>query len=248
MKAQAVDLSQPMSLYHLALAARDTFRISAWVIWAGNFGNLHDEDADRWLDWWSARVLSAAEIDLEVRGREHALPGETYVIMSNHQSLYDVPVIFQALKRRIRMVAKKELFYIPIWAQAMRRAGFVEVDRKQRERAIESLGHAEAALREGRNIWIAPEGTRSKTGELGPFKKGGFYMSLNSGAKILPVTIRGTRAVLPADGWRVRSGAQVQVTISPPVDPADYGTDRRDEFITAVRSAIAGPLESGCGP
>jgi 1-acyl-sn-glycerol-3-phosphate acyltransferase len=237
-----MDLSETMSLYHLALAARDTFRISAWVIWAGNFGTLNDDDADRWLDWWAERVLSDAQIELDVVGREHARADETYVIMSNHQSLYDIPVIFQALKRRIRMVAKKELFYVPVWAQAMRRAGFVEVDRKRRDRAIESLGRAEEALREGRNIWIAPEGTRSKTGQLGPFKKGGFHLAINSGAKILPVTIRGTRDALPADGWRVREGARVQVTISPPLDTADYGLERRDALIAAVRDAIEQPL------
>jgi 1-acyl-sn-glycerol-3-phosphate acyltransferase len=233
-----------MSLYHLALAARDTLAISPWVIWAGNVGELTDEDADRWLKWWAARVIETAKMELRVRGKEHARPDETYVIMSNHQSLYDVPVIFQALKRRIRMVGKKELFYVPVWAHAMRRAGFVEVDRKRRDQAIQSLGRAEESLRQGRNIWIAPEGTRSKTGELGPFKKGGFYLALNSGAKILPVTIRGTREALPADGWRVRNGVGVDVTISLPVDPAEYGHERRDDLMAQVREAIERPLSS----
>ncbi len=231
-----------MSLYHLALAVRDTFRVSAWAIWMGNFGTLNDEDTDRWLQWWAERVLSNAKIELSVVGLEHARADEAYVIMSNHQSLYDIPVIFHALQRTIRMVAKKELFYVPIWAQAMRRTGFVEVDRKRRERAIESLGRAEEALRQGRNVWIAPEGTRSKTGQLGPFKKGGFYMALNSGAKILPVTIRGTRDALPADGWRVRDGAKVEVTIGQPVDVTAYGVERRDDLIAAVRDAIERPL------
>ncbi len=235
-------LSKPMSLYHLTLAARDTLRVSAWVIWQGNFGNLKDEDADRWLDWWAERVLRDAQVEVEVEGRENALPDETYVIMSNHQSLYDIPVLFRSLQRRIRMVAKKELFYVPIWAQAMRRAGFVEVDRQRRERAIESLNQAGKALREGRNIWIAPEGTRSKTGRLGPFKKGGFYLAINAGAKILPVTIQGTRDALPADGWRVRNGARVHVTIGEPVDARAYGVERRDELMAAVRDAIAAPL------
>ena len=237
-----MDLSDPMSLYHLALAARDTFRISAWAVWMGNFGTLSDEDTDRWLQWWAERVLSDAKIEISVSGLEHAKAAETYVIMSNHQSLYDIPVIFHALKRPIRMVAKKELFYVPVWAQAMRRTGFVEVDRRRRDRAIESLGRAEETLRRGLNIWIAPEGTRSKTGRLGSFKKGGFYMAINAGAKILPVSISGTRDALPADGWRVRNGARVEVTISPPVDSTKYGLERRDELIAAVRSAIGAPL------
>lgn len=227
-----------MSLYHLSLASAHTFLVSVWALWAAGRGRLTDEAEDRWLDWWSARILADAAMTLEVHGAEHMQPHQSYVIMSNHQSFYDIPVVYQALRRRIRMVAKKELFRIPVWAQAMRSAGFVELDRQHRDRAIASLGRAEAALHAGCSIWIAPEGTRSKTGALGPFKKGGFHLAINGRTPILPVTIVGTRAALPANGWRVRSGVHVRVMVSAPVDPAPWGHARRDELIAVVRAAI----------
>jgi 1-acyl-sn-glycerol-3-phosphate acyltransferase len=158
--------------------------------------------------------------------------------MSNHQSLYDIPVIFQTLNLRVRMVAKTELFKVPVWAQAMRAAGFVEVDRKNRHRALESLENAKRALESGTSIWIAPEGTRSDTGELLPFKKGGFHLALGTGARILPVSIDGTRNALVARGFNVKNGASVKVTVHPPVDPKDWGRERRQELIEHVRQLI----------
>jgi 1-acyl-sn-glycerol-3-phosphate acyltransferase len=121
----------------------------------------------------------------------------------------------------------------------MRSAGMVEIDRFNRARAIESLDRAKEALARGTNIWIAPEGTRSDSGRLGSFKKGGFHLALDAGAKILPITISGTRHALPARGRRVTPGARVKVTVSPPIDAKQYGLGRRAELIEAVRAAIA---------
>jgi 1-acyl-sn-glycerol-3-phosphate acyltransferase len=162
--------------------------------------------------------------------------------MSNHQSLYDIPALYQTLPLRLRMVAKAELFKIPIWAQAMRVAGFVELDRSARERAIASLERAKAALAQGTSIWIAPEGTRSRDGSLAPFKLGGFHLAAGAGAHILPVSVAGTRSILPAKGARVVAGAIVRVTVHPPIDPAEYGHEVNDALVQAVRSAIQSAL------
>lgn len=231
-----------VTLWHLARAIVETARISGPTILDGLSGKLTPELVDARLDEWSGRLLTQAGLELDVSGLEHAPAGEAFVIMSNHQSVYDIPVMFQALRRRVRMVAKKELFKIPGWAQAMRMAGFVELDRSDREQAIASLAHAEAALRQGTNIWIAPEGTRSRDGALLPFKKGGFRIALSTGARILPVTIDGTRRVLSARGFSVRPGTRVRVTVSAPVDPRSYGNEQRDRLIQDVRAAIAAPL------
>lgn len=131
---------------------------------------------------------------------------------------------------------------MPVWSTAMRASGFVEVDRQNRERAIDSLAKAKGSLAEGTSIWIAPEGTRSRSGRLGPFKKGGFHLALDAGARILPVTIDGTRHVLEAKGWTVHPGRVVHVTVSEPVDPAHYGHERRAELTEAVRARIAAHL------
>lgn len=232
-----------VTLWHLARAIAETARISAPTIFDGLSGRLTAEACDRRLDTWSRRLLEQAQIQLDVVGLELAPSTESFVVMSNHQSVYDIPVMFQALRRRVRMVAKKELFKVPGWAQAMRLSGFVELDRSDRDRAIASLGNAELALRQGTSIWIAPEGTRSRDGTLLPFKKGGFHLARATGARILPVSIDGTRAALSARGFSVQAGVDVRVTVSAPIDPAAYGGDPRepvpDRLIADVRAAIS---------
>jgi 1-acyl-sn-glycerol-3-phosphate acyltransferase len=227
---------------HIAHAIWQTLRISLPTIWQGLTGTLTPERCDERLLEWSSSIVRRASIDLHVDGLEHATTGESFVLMSNHQSLYDVPVIYQALQRRIRMVAKKELFQVPIWGRAMQRAGFISLDRTDRERSRETLLASASELHAGTSIWIAPEGTRSRTGELGPFRKGGFHLALQSGARILPISVIGTRKVLPAKGAKVTNGCSVRVVIHRPIDPQAYGEERRDELIEDVRNAIGAEL------
>jgi 1-acyl-sn-glycerol-3-phosphate acyltransferase len=189
---------------------------------------------------------------ISVHGRENIQPehlghgGSAWLVMSNHQSHYDVAVIFYVLGPALRMVAKRELFDVPVFGRAMRQAGFIAIDRQKRTSAIASLEDAKRTLAGGTPIWIAPEGTRSVTGELLPFKKGGFALALDSGAKILPVSLRGTRDALRAKGLRSRKGAEVFVTIHPPVDPAKYDGlsphDARAALADEVRRVIASGL------
>jgi len=231
-----------MSIVHLLRAAGVTLRISVPTLIDALRGRLTAEICDARLDWWSERLLSQAQVTLQTNGAEHARKASAFVVMSNHQSLYDIPALFQTLPLRLRMVAKTELFRIPIWAQAMRAAGFVELDRSARERAIESLERAKTALAQGTSIWIAPEGTRSKDGALGAFKLGGFHLAAGAGAKILPVTVDGTRSILPAKGARVVPGANVRVTVHAPIDPASFGAEPNDDLVNAVRASIASAL------
>jgi 1-acyl-sn-glycerol-3-phosphate acyltransferase len=227
---------------HIAHAIWQTLRISVPTIWESMRGTLTPEVCDRRLLQWSGSIVRRASIDLRVTGLERAPTAESFVVMSNHQSLYDVPVVYQALQRRIRMVAKKELFRVPVWGKAMERAGFIALDRAHRERSRQTLLASADVLHTGTSIWIAPEGTRSRTGELGPFRKGGFHLALQSGCRILPLTIIGTRNVLPAKGAHITDGCSVEVVIHEPIDPQPYGEDRRDELIASVRAAIAAPL------
>jgi 1-acyl-sn-glycerol-3-phosphate acyltransferase len=215
-------------------------------------GRLTQEACDERLETFAAHVMRNAEIAVTVRGRENIEQHRaTYVVMSNHQSHYDVPVLYYVLGGRIRMVAKKELFSVPLFGRAIREAGMIEVDRGNRQRAIESLAIAKKKLEAGTHIWIAPEGTRSTTGELMPFKKGGFVLALDIGAPILPITIQGTRDVLPSHGLLSRRGVEVHVTIHKPIETARFARSgstasdvkaARDALMTEVRLAIASAM------
>ena len=234
-----------MTLLHLAHATYHTLRICVPTVIQSALGTLTTPICDARLDSWSRAIVRFAKIDVEVEGIERGPIDEAFVVMSNHQSHYDIPVLFQALRpRRLRMVAKSELFRLPIWTGAMRAAGFVEVNRKNRVLAMRSLTRAREAIAAGTSIWIAPEGTRSPDGELGSFKKGGFHLAAGAGARILPVSIDGTRRILPAKGTRVQNGEHVRVVVHEPV-PTSEDSDHKEVMALVRERILSGMPRSG---
>lgn len=228
----------------LALAAFETVKISIPTIVDGWRGRVSPRVCDERLNRWSKGLLRAARISLETTGREHLVAGESYVVMSNHQSHFDIPVVFQALGIPIRMVAKRELFGIPIMGPAMRYSGFVEVDRARHTRAVRSLESArERLIRDQTSVWIAPEGTRSLDGELGKFKRGGFHLAIDARLRILPVAIDGSLLVHRSGDKQVNKGRTVRVAIQPPIDAPSFGRARADELMSLVRSSIVAGLK-----
>ncbi len=227
----------------LLLAALETVKICVPTIADGWLDRVNPRICDERLDRWSRGLLRAARVDLETSGKEHLIAGESYVVMSNHQSHFDIPVVFQALGIPVRMVAKHELFGIPVMGPAMRYAGFVEVDRARHTRAVRSLEAARARMqRDGTSVWIAPEGTRSLDGKLGRFKRGGFHMAIDAGLRILPVTIDGSMRVHRSGDKEVHKGQTVKVAIHPPIDSQSFGRQRSDELMKAVRASIVGGM------
>ncbi|MBO6933945.1 MAG: 1-acyl-sn-glycerol-3-phosphate acyltransferase [Deltaproteobacteria bacterium] len=219
-----------------------TAKVCAPTVVEGTLGRLRREKADARLDEWSRVAAWLADMRVEVSGTEHIDPGETYVVMSNHQSNYDIFTMYYAYPATLRMVAKVEMRTIPLLGRAMEAAEFVFVDRRDNQRARESLEIARDLMQSGVSVWIAPEGTRSKTGHLGPFKKGGFMLALQAGVRILPATIRGTRHVQPIKQLAVHRHQEVSLTFHPPIDAPSYGVDRRDALMAEVRTAIASGL------
>ena len=221
----------------------ETLSISWPTVIEGVLHRVRKDVCDERLRAWSIRVIDHCRLDLEVVGREHVANGATYLIMSNHQSLYDIPVLFRVFGGNVRMITKKELFRVPVFGGALQQAGFISIDRENRHSAVQSLEIAKKVVTEGTNVWIAPEGTRSLTGELLPFKKGGFNLALQAGLPVLPVTLRGTRDILRAKGVRSSRGAEVKVTIHPPLSPADYESEGpragRARLMNDVREALA---------
>ena len=181
-------------------------------------GELSRANIDARARWFGRRVIELLDIRLDARGAEQVPPGRAYIYMSNHQSHLDIPVLYATLPSpTIRMLAKKELFRIPIWGRGLRAAEFVEVDRSNQARAVQSIDHAAALVRDGVSIYLAPEGTRSRDGRIGSLKKGGFHLALTTGAPIVPVAVRGTIDILPRGGRAMYTGRPVRVRIGAPI-------------------------------
>lgn len=224
----------------LGLAAYRTLGISFPTVADQLAGRVTVASCDARIAAWSRALLDDVGVTIAVRGREHLEPRAPLLVMSNHQSLYDIPVLFQTVPSPLRMVSKVELERVPVWGAAMRASGFIFVDRSNRAKAIKSLAAARERLAEGVAVWIAPEGTRSRDGALGPFKKGGFVLAEELGVPILPISIDGTCAILPAHTWDLVEDRPVRVTVHPRVDPRSFAS--RDALIEAVRATIASGL------
>jgi 1-acyl-sn-glycerol-3-phosphate acyltransferase len=200
------------------------------------------DKVDERLSWWAKEILRDAKVTLHVRGTSNIPAGEALVVMSNHRSYYDIPAAYCAIPGRMRMVAKKELFRVPLFGRAMESTGFIKVDRADRQSAVESLKQSKRLLESGSRVWIAPEGTRSKDGTLGKFKSGGFHLALDAGVRILPMVVEGTEKIMAHDSFMVHQGSSVTVTILPPIDAPAYGHARRKELMRDVRAAMESVL------
>lgn len=227
----------------LVASSLQTLAISIPTVLESFVGQVRREVCDRRLEEWSKSLLDLAKVELEVRGRENIDTSGATIVMSNHQSLYDIPALYQVLPRSLRMVAKMELFRVPIWGAAMRAAGFIAIDRNNRMKAMQSLRLARQTLESGVTVWIAPEGTRSKDGALLPFKKGGFVLAEEIGASILPISIQGTRDILPAKTLKLNPGVKVSITVHPKIALEAPGTQgARERLMLRVREAIQSGL------
>jgi 1-acyl-sn-glycerol-3-phosphate acyltransferase len=217
----------------------NTLWLSIVAIYLASFGT--PKQMDQLLYTWSRRLLKAVKLSYRVYNPSDfkVLPNQAYIIMSNHASLYDIPLIFTCVPGRIRMIAKKELMQVPIWGRAMKGADFIAIDRTNSAQAIKDLAAAKEKMETGIAIWMAPEGTRSRNGKLNIFKKGGFMLALETGAIIVPVGIRGADKILPAKTWNFSLGEHVEIHIGAPIDTRQYDVKSRNELIRAVRNSIA---------
>jgi 1-acyl-sn-glycerol-3-phosphate acyltransferase len=182
-------------------------------------------------------ALGLSGIRYRVRGREHVPKNRAVVFCSNHESNVDPPVLFQALHKRLHVLFKAELTKLPILGAVMVAGGFVPVERDRREASMASIDRAAESIRSGNSFLIFPEGTRSQTSQLLPFKKGGFIMAIKAQAPIVPVAVSGGRASMRKGSWIVRP-VMVDVRIGEPVETAGFALDDRDQLIEIVRERI----------
>lgn len=187
---------------------------------------------------WARLNAWATPVWVRVSGRENLNPDQSYVIVANHQSHYDIFLLYGWLGVDFKWVMKQELRKAPMIGIACDRLGHIFVDRSNRPAAIESLETAKSRIRNGTSVFFFPEGTRSRNGELQSFKKGAFRMAVDLGLPVLPVTLTGTRRIMPPDSLDIFPGT-ARMIIHPPVAIADYhDNDDISELMNLTRRAI----------
>jgi 1-acyl-sn-glycerol-3-phosphate acyltransferase len=179
-----------------------------------------------------------AGVRVEAVGLNKIDHSRTYIFMSNHVSNLDPPIMIPLIPKRTSVMVKKELFRYPILGQAMRMGSLVPVDRGNRDAGIEAVQAAKKVVQQGINMTIYVEGKRSFDGKLLPFKKGPFYLAMECGVPVVPVTIVGTHDAMPKGRFAIKPGV-VKVIFHAPVEPRDFGS--RDNLMEWVR----GVIESG---
>jgi 1-acyl-sn-glycerol-3-phosphate acyltransferase len=205
-----------------------------WTLITGNASFLY------WIGMsiaYAGARLAGAKVKLV--GLDKIDPAGTYIFMSNHVSNLDPPLLIPLIPGRSSVLAKKEIWRIPILGKALDLAEIVPVERSNRDSAINSIRRASEVMKHHIHMTIFPEGTRSPDGRLMPFKKGPFHLAAETGFPIVPVTILGTYEMMPKTSSIVRSGTATLV-FHPPVDPKQFSS--REELVQAVRNAINSAL------
>ena len=188
------------------------------------------------MSMWGAKTgVRLAGVKVETHGLEKIDPARTYLFMSNHASNLDPPLLLPRIPRRTSVMAKKELFRYPILGETMRMGSLVPVDRGNRDAGIAAVRAAAEVIRQGINMTIYVEGKRSFDGKLLPFKKGPFYLAMESGEAVVPVTIVGSHALMPKARFQISPGT-VKVVFHDPIEPQEFVS--RECLMERVRRTI----------
>jgi 1-acyl-sn-glycerol-3-phosphate acyltransferase len=183
-------------------------------------------------------------IRFKVAGTDNLPLDRAAVYCSNHESNVDPPILFTALHPRMHILYKHEIDQIPVLARAFRMGGFIPIDRRNKESAMRSIEKGAKSIRDGSSFLIFPEGTRSRTGQMLPFKKGGFVMAIKAGAPIVPIAISGGRDAMQR-GSRIIKPVRISIRVGQPVETAGVSLDDRDLLIETVRARIQELLAHG---
>jgi 1-acyl-sn-glycerol-3-phosphate acyltransferase len=190
---------------------------------------------------WARVVAAVTPMRVVVEGAQHSQRNRTYVVVSNHQSQFDILVIYGWLKLDLKWVMKKELRKIPAIGIGCEKAGHIFIERRNPKQAAEAIKQALARLGEGVGLLFFVEGTRSPDGRLLPFKKGAFRTAVDQQIPLLPVTVVGTREILPARSLRLFPGT-ARMVIHPAVETRGLGVEAVDDLMARTRAIIASAL------
>ena len=187
---------------------------------------------------WSMFSLFVCRVKVHTEGKDHIPVGGNYIVVSNHASMFDIAAMM-ALFPTMRIMFKKELSYVPLWGWALRYGKHIMVDRGRSIEAMRSIDRAADAIRSGGSILLFAEGTRTRDGNLLPFKRGAFSLAAKAGVPILPITINGSFRILPKKSLNIRPST-IKMIISKPVPTA--GVDSREKEI-ALMNEVRGIIE-----
>jgi len=207
-----------------ALLMGSLFKRQDWIYW--------------WATWGARTWLRLTGVKVNVKGREHLDPNQTYVFVANHQSYLDAAPLFAFTGRRVGAVAKKELLKAPILGYGMGFVNVIAIDRSNRERAVETLKIATDRLRSGVSFVVCPEGTRSRPGEMLPFKKGAFHIAVEAGVPIAPIALKNSDGLMGKGMGEAWPGT-IEMVLLPPVDTSNVKTDEDlDRLVDQVQQMI----------
>jgi len=183
-----------------------------------------------------------AGVRVHVQGLEKIDPARTCVFLSNHQGNFDGPVLLHALGRDLRALVKKEMMRLPVLSLILRATEFVPLERANPTQARDGIERAARLIREGKSFFAFPEGTRSRDGSLGVFKKGSFIMAIQAEAPIVPITITNSAAIQPPGSYGIRPGI-IRVVIHDPIETRGMTFEDRNALIRQTRAVIASALQ-----
>ena len=189
--------------------------------------------------FWSRWCLAVARIRLAVTGLELVPPQGPVIFMGNHQGNFDIHALTLAIPRTFSWIAKEELFRVPVFGSAMRRAGYIPLDRSDGRKALKSMRLAAERIAAGTSVVIFPEGTRTLDGSLLPFKRGAFLLAARAGVPIVPFTINGSMERNPRNRIELHPGT-IRIAFAPPIPVAGVA---EGDLMEQVREAVAKGLE-----
>ncbi|NWF88578.1 MAG: 1-acyl-sn-glycerol-3-phosphate acyltransferase [Ignavibacteriaceae bacterium] len=193
---------------------------------------------------YSGGILKISQVKVQKSGMENFEHDKPYIFVSNHSSQFDIPVLQYSIPNKMGMIFKKELAKIPFFGWQLKWGPYVMIDRKDFESALKSIEEAKEKISKiGMSVVVFAEGTRSKTGEVQPFKRGAFYLASRSGYPIVPVSISHSNKIMPKGGFKIKGG-QIKVHFDKPI-PTNHLTNKKDELelMDKVRSIIIKNME-----
>lgn len=195
-----------------------------------------------WGIIWGRGCLVLAGLKLQIEGTENLPKQGPTIYVSNHQSNFDIPILFAGLPLQFRWMAKQELFRVPLFGLAMKRSGYIPIDRSDRRKAMKSLNLAAAKIKAGTSVIIFPEGTRSADGRVQTFKKGALVIAAKAQVPVVPLAIRGSHQVQAKGRWRV-NGYPLKLTIMPPLDTRGLKVKDVEQLTLDLHDQIASAVK-----